>query len=81
MTPMSETDPNFLISAYFTSGKLIEERPDVVAGFARAINKGMKFASENPDIVRKSFPKFNEHVNPKVAAAMLSLRRPTILSS
>jgi NitT/TauT family transport system substrate-binding protein len=42
----------------------------VVAAFARAINKGMKFATENPDIARESFPKFNEHVNPKVAAAM-----------
>lgn len=70
MYPMSETAPNFLISAYFTSGGLIKKRPDVVAAFAHAINKGMKFASENPEIVRESFPQFNENANPKVANAM-----------
>ncbi|ADZ69543.1 ABC transporter substrate-binding protein [Polymorphum gilvum] len=65
-----ETAPSFLMSAYFTSDKLIAERPDVVAAFARAINRAMKYASENPQVVRDSFPKFNENANPKVAQAM-----------
>lgn len=70
MHPMSETAPSFLISAYFTSGALIEKHPEVVAGFARAINKAMAFSTAHPDIVRESFPKFNENANPKVAQAM-----------
>lgn len=70
MRPLIETGPNFLMSAYFTSDRLIEQRPDVVAAFARAINKAMKYASENPQEVRDSFPKFNENANPKVAQAM-----------
>lgn len=70
MHPMSETAPNFLISAYFTSGGLIEKRPDVVAAFARAINRGMAFATANPEVVRESFPQFNENASPVVAENM-----------
>ncbi|QKV20687.1 ABC transporter substrate-binding protein [Oricola thermophila] len=70
MHPLIETGPSFLMSAYFTSDKLIEQRPDVVAAFTRAINKAMEFASENPQEVRDSFPKFNENANPKVAHSM-----------
>lgn len=70
MHPLIETGESFLMSAYFTSDALIEQRPDVVAAFTRAINRAMEFATENPDIVRKSFPRFNESASPQVADNM-----------
>ena len=70
MRPLIETDPSFLMSAYFTSQQLIDERPEVVAGFTRAINRAMEFAAENPDEVRASFPRFNESASEAVAGQM-----------
>lgn len=70
MHPLIETGPSFLMSAYFTSDGLIEQRPDVVAAFVRAINKAQDFASENPEVVRESFPQFNENASEQVAQNM-----------
>lgn len=70
MHPLIETDESFLMSAYFTSEQLIEERPDVVDAFVRAINRGNAFATENPDLVREAFPRFNENAGQAVADQM-----------
>lgn len=70
MRPLIETAPNFLMSAYFTSAKLVEENPELVHAFQRAINKGMQFAIDNPDAVREAFPQFNTNASPQVAAQM-----------
>jgi NitT/TauT family transport system substrate-binding protein len=70
MRPLIETGKSFLVSAYFTSDKLVSDRPDVVAAFARAINKAMDYASKNPEAVRQSFPRFNKNANAAVASKM-----------
>ncbi|WP_253913075.1 ABC transporter substrate-binding protein [Pseudoruegeria sp. HB172150] len=70
MHPLIETGESFLMSAYFTSDRLIEERPDIVDAFVRAINRAMEFSAANPDVVRESFPEFNENASESVASQM-----------
>lgn len=50
--PAAETDPNLMISAYFTSQEYAASNPDVVAAFARAMDRANDFAQENPDATR-----------------------------
>lgn len=70
MNPLIETGESFLMSVYFTSDQLIQERPDVVAAFTRAINRAMQYASENPEAVREAFPRFNQSASEAVANQM-----------
>lgn len=50
--PAAETDPNLMISAYFTSQEYAASHPEVVAAFARAMDRANDFAQENPDATR-----------------------------
>ncbi len=52
--------PLFPNGGYATTDKYIAENEDVVEGFARAINKGLKFASENPEEARKTITTFTK---------------------
>lgn len=68
--PLLDTAEAFPLSLYFTSGTLIEERPDVVDAFIRAINKSMAYAGENTGEVRAAFPRFNSNVSQEIASTM-----------
>ncbi|RDE10071.1 ABC transporter substrate-binding protein [Pelagibacterium lacus] len=68
--PLLDTQKGFPLSVYITSGELIEERPDVVDAFIRAINNSMAYASENPDEVRDAFPRFNNNVSQELAESV-----------
>jgi NitT/TauT family transport system substrate-binding protein len=52
--------PLFPNGAYATTDKYLAENKDVVEGFARAINKGLKYATDNPDAARKSITTFTK---------------------
>lgn len=68
--PVYEAAPEGTIfSAYFTSREMIEENPDLVDGFVRAIYRGQQYANENPDEVRAAFPRFNQNVSEELANA------------
>lgn len=68
--PLLDTAEAFPLSLYFTSGELIEQRPDVVDAFVRAINRSMAYASENTAEVRAAFPRFNNNVSAEIANTM-----------
>ncbi|RUT28908.1 ABC transporter substrate-binding protein [Arsenicitalea aurantiaca] len=66
--PVYEVDPNgIMFSAYFTNRNFLEENPELVDGFVRAIYRGQQYAIDNPDEVRAAFPKFNSNVSQAIA--------------
>lgn len=46
--------------AYATTDKYLAENKDVVEGFARAINKGLQYATDHPDEARKTITTFTK---------------------
>jgi NitT/TauT family transport system substrate-binding protein len=50
--PFEETAPNYTVATYFTTTKFIEEQPEVLERFVRAINKSMDYAEQHPEEVR-----------------------------
>lgn len=48
----AETNPELMISSYFTSKPYAAENPEVVEAFQRAMQKSLAFADENPDVTR-----------------------------
>lgn len=51
--PFAEMHPDLDVSCVFTSGALIEEDPELVDAFARAVDRSLEFSEENPDEVRR----------------------------
>jgi NitT/TauT family transport system substrate-binding protein len=47
-----DTAPNLMISGYFTSDKLISEKPDLVKAFTEALNESLEYADAHPDEAR-----------------------------
>ncbi len=52
--------PLFPNGAYATTDEYLAKDKDVVEGFARAINKGLEYATENPDAARKTITTFTK---------------------
>lgn len=50
--PYAGANENLDIGGYFTTGERIEQDPELVAAFARAMGKSMEYSQENPDAVR-----------------------------
>jgi NitT/TauT family transport system substrate-binding protein len=49
----SDFDPNLDIAGYFTLGKTITEKPDLVKHFVAAMNKSLEYADANHDEVKR----------------------------
>ena len=49
----SEFHPDLDISCVFASGALMEEDPEMVAAFQRAMDKSLQYSQEHPDDVRR----------------------------
>ncbi len=83
LNPYIDTVPDLTVSTYFTSDKLIEQDPETVDAFVRAMNKSLEYAAANPDEVREIVGEYTE-IQPKAAAKMQlpvwhqDLNRPTI---
>jgi NitT/TauT family transport system substrate-binding protein len=45
--------PGFVTDTYFTTEEYLEQNPEVVAAFRRAIYRANQMANENPDLVRQ----------------------------
>ncbi|MGW0803928.1 ABC transporter substrate-binding protein [Nonomuraea sp. NPDC002799] len=48
-----DTAPGLTIAGYFTSQQTLTAKPDLVKRFTSAMQKSLKYASDNPDAVRK----------------------------
>ena len=70
--------PLFPNGAYATTDKYIAKNKQVVEGFARAINKGLKYASDNPEAARKTITTFTK-IPPDVAQKMRLPLWPTAI--
>jgi NitT/TauT family transport system substrate-binding protein len=67
--PYEQTTPDLTVATYFASRQYIEENPDVVDRFVRAMNRSLEFAQENPDEVRDVVLDYTE-IPPEAAEAM-----------
>src|SRR5690606_9832873 len=61
-----DTAPDLMISAYFTSEKLLADDPDLVKDFTAAINESLEYADGHPDEVREIVQTY-----PDIDAALL----------
>jgi NitT/TauT family transport system substrate-binding protein len=46
-------DPNLTITGYFATGQLIQDQPELVEKFQKAMNKSLEYAQANPAEVRE----------------------------
>jgi NitT/TauT family transport system substrate-binding protein len=69
--PSVETVPNFPNGVYVTSEQYMAENGDVVDRFARAMNRSLEYAQDNPDEVRRIVPTYTE--TPPEAAQQMRL--------
>ena len=74
----AETDPDLMISAYFTSDAFAAESPETVAAFTAAMNKSLEFTDANPDITRSILDDYTQ-IDESVKAAMTLPRFKTEL--
>ena len=65
----AETHPSLDISGYFTTSAYIEQNPETVEKFTRAMKKSLEYAQENPDAVREivgTYTKIDEEMRAKM---------------
>jgi NitT/TauT family transport system substrate-binding protein len=61
------TEPKMTIATYFTSDSYLQDNPDVVEAFVRAINRSLEYATENPDEARQAIANYTQ-IPPDVLA-------------
>jgi NitT/TauT family transport system substrate-binding protein len=64
------TEPEMTIATYFTSTSYLEENPDIVEAFVRAMNGSLEYATENPDEARQAIADYTE-IPPDVLAEVV----------
>src|ERR671918_697528 len=69
--PSVETVPNFPNGVYVAAENYIAENGDVVDRFARAMNRSLEYAQDNPNEVRRIVPTYTE--TPEEAAQQMRL--------
>lgn len=69
--PSVETVPNFPNGVYVAAESYIAENGDVVDRFARAMNRSLEYARDNPEEVRRIVPEYTE--TPEEAAQQMRL--------
>jgi NitT/TauT family transport system substrate-binding protein len=63
------TEPEMTIATYFTSTSYLEENPDIVEAFVRAMNRSLEYATENP--TRRARPSDYTEIPPDVLAEVV----------
>jgi NitT/TauT family transport system substrate-binding protein len=61
------TEPEMTIATYFTSDSYLQDNPDVVEAFVRAMNRSLEYATENPDEARQAIANYTQ-IPPDVLA-------------
>jgi NitT/TauT family transport system substrate-binding protein len=52
-SPFAETDPKLTVATYFSSTKLLKQKPDLVKKFTAAMTESLEYASQHPDEARQ----------------------------
>jgi NitT/TauT family transport system substrate-binding protein len=68
--------PNLTIAAYFTSQKLIADKPDLAKRFTEALNESMTYADAHPDEARQILTAYTK-IDDKTRAAVVLPKWPT----
>lgn len=55
-----DTQPNLMISAYFTSEEVMQTDPELVERFTAAMNESLTYAEQNPDAVREIIQSYTD---------------------
>ncbi len=71
-----DIDPKLTIAAYFTSQKLIADKPDLVKRFTEAINESLTYSDAHPDEVRQILTTYTK-IDDKTRAAVVLPKWPT----
>lgn len=71
-------DPELDVAGYFTSQRTIDESPEVVEAFQRALNRSLDYANENPDEVRRILGTYTELSEELIAEIALPRFRPQV---
>ena len=75
---LTETYPTLQIAQWFTSAKVKQDKPELVANFSTAINEAMTYATDHPDEARAVLATYTKI--PAAAAAKVVLPKwPTTL--
>jgi NitT/TauT family transport system substrate-binding protein len=69
LDPMVATHPRLTLAAYFGSTKFIEENPELVEQFERAMNRSLDYAAKHEDEARAAI-KSNTEIPPEVVDKM-----------
>jgi len=75
---LTETYPTLQIAQWFTSAKLKQEKPQLVADFTTAVNEAMTYATDHPDEARAVLATYTK-IPPDVAAKVVLPKWPTTL--
>jgi NitT/TauT family transport system substrate-binding protein len=68
--------PNLTVAAYFTSTKLLADKPDLVKSFTAAMNESLSYADSHPDEVRDIIGSYTK-IDPAVRAKLTLPKWPT----
>jgi NitT/TauT family transport system substrate-binding protein len=69
LDPMVATHPRLTLAAYFAAADFIEQNPEVVAKFKRAMNRSLDYAAAHEQEAREAI-KRNTEIPPEVVAQM-----------
>ncbi|GAA1804648.1 ABC transporter substrate-binding protein [Nesterenkonia flava] len=67
------------VAVWFTSGDYLENNPEVVEAFTRAIAESQRYADENPDAVREILPTYTD-LDPEVIEQLTLSRYPAAVN-
>ncbi|MDQ0936209.1 ABC transporter substrate-binding protein [Streptomyces turgidiscabies] len=59
-SPFAETDPKLTVATYFTSTKLVKQKPDLVKKFAAAMSESLQYATDHPDEARQTLTTYTK---------------------
>lgn len=65
-----EVDRNLPVAAYFTTRELVQDQPELVAAFQRAMTRSLAYAQDNPERAREAVVDFAE-IPPETAQEMV----------
>jgi NitT/TauT family transport system substrate-binding protein len=72
----ADAAPNLTVAAYFTSTKLIADKPDLVKAFTEAMNESLAYADSHPEEVRDVIGSYTK-IDPGVRAKLTLPKWPT----
>jgi NitT/TauT family transport system substrate-binding protein len=74
-----DTASQLTIAGYFTSEKTATSKPDLVKRFAAAMQKSLKYATDNPDAVRKVLLTYTK-IDPALTGSLTLPMYPTTIN-